>query len=64
MAEDILTEFEEKEPKWTWHDELTFTLILIVFSPIIIIAAIYTSILKSKQQSNEQHKGNNDKHRG
>lgn len=54
MAEDILTDFEEKEPKWTWHDELTFTLMLIVFSPIIIIAAIYTSILKSKQKSNEQ----------
>jgi hypothetical protein len=33
---------------------LTFTLMLIVFSPVIIIAAIYTSILKSKQQSNEQ----------
>jgi hypothetical protein len=56
MAEDILTDFEEKEPKWTWHDELTFTLMLIVFSPIVIISKIYASIHKAKQQSNEQPK--------
>jgi hypothetical protein len=55
MPEDILTDFEEKKPKWEWHDELTLTAMLIILSPVIIIVAIYTRILKIKQQSNEQH---------
>jgi hypothetical protein len=55
MPEDILTDFEEIEPLWTWHDELVFTAMLIVFIPVIIIIAACRH-LKNKQQPNEQPK--------
>jgi hypothetical protein len=53
MPEDILTDFEEIEPLWTWHDELVLTAMLIVFSPVIIIIAACRH-LNNKQQPNEQ----------
>ena len=42
--EDILTDFEEKPERWRWHDELTFTAMLIVFLPVILITAFYKFI--------------------
>lgn len=47
QPEDILTDFEENERTWKWHDELTFTAMLIVFSPVILIMNI-VDFLKQK----------------
>lgn len=47
---DMLNDFEEKEKPWTWHDELTFTAMLIVFSPVIIIAEIIEKLFKQQKE--------------
>lgn len=44
--EDILSDYEVKNEPWSWHDELTFTAMLIVLSPVILIIAIVQYLKK------------------
>lgn len=50
--QDILTDFEEKEYVWNWHDEITFILFCLILSPFFLLAAIISipyKLLRSKQ---------------
>jgi len=44
--EDLLTEFEEKPYKWTWHDELTFTAFFIFAYPIWLVIEMIRFVIK------------------
>jgi hypothetical protein len=45
MNEDLLTEFEAIEPKWEWHDTLSFILLF----PILLIILFLKHLIKTEQ---------------
>lgn len=45
---DILTEFEENEERWGWHNELTFTALLVIAMPLLVIEFIIELFKRKK----------------